>query len=131
MKRIDDILDNLKEVETAPYDEDAMTDLIMSRIDETEQKPSKPKVIRMAPRWLIVLRNVSSAAAIAIICLTAWNFTETTTSTSNIIQRQNYISDIIETGNEAPGILYAKYLQRKESRKNSFTQLIKNYHENN
>ena len=64
MERIDDILERLKGQMPQVPGADALTDSIMSAIEETEER--KPVAV---PMWLSVLRTVSSVAAVVLVAL--------------------------------------------------------------
>ena len=64
MERIDDMLERLKGQMPEIPGADALTDSIMSAIEETEER--KPVTV---PIWLSVLRTVSSVAAVVLVVL--------------------------------------------------------------
>ena len=64
MERIDDMLERLKGQMPQVPGADALTDSIMSAIEETEER--KPVTV---PMWLSVLRTVSSVAAVVLVAL--------------------------------------------------------------
>lgn len=64
MERIDDMLERLKGQMPQVPGADALTDRIMSAIEETEER--KPVTV---PMWLSVLRTVSSVAAVVLVAL--------------------------------------------------------------
>ena len=64
MERIDDMLERLKGQMPQVPGADALTDGIMSAIEETEER--KPVTV---PMWLSVLRTVSSVAAVVLVAL--------------------------------------------------------------
>ena len=64
MERIDDMLEHLKGQMPQVPGADALTDSIMSAIEETEER--KPVTV---PMWLSVLRTVSSVAAVVLVAL--------------------------------------------------------------
>ena len=64
MERIDDMLERLKGQMPQVPGADALTDSIMSAIEETEER--KPVAV---PMWLSVLRTVSSVAAVVLMVL--------------------------------------------------------------
>ena len=64
MERIDDMLERLKGQMPQVPGADALTDSIMSAIEETEER--KPVTV---PMWLSVLRTVSSVAAVVLMVL--------------------------------------------------------------
>lgn len=64
MERIDDMLERLKGQMPQVPGADALTDSIMSAIEETEER--KPVTV---PMWLSVLRTISSVAAVVLMLL--------------------------------------------------------------
>lgn len=64
MERIDDLMERLKGQMPEVPGADALTDSIMSAIEETEER--KPVTV---PMWLSVLRTVSSVAAVILMVL--------------------------------------------------------------
>lgn len=126
MKKIDDILQSLQTAQEPSLDEDTMLDTIMSRIDNLEEQPQSHKVIPMTTNWLVVLRNVSSIAAMLLIALLLHNNANESpvTFTLNVpTSSQQFSADA------TPGQIYAAYTERKEMLKHSYKQLIRQYNE--
>ncbi|MDO4462245.1 MAG: hypothetical protein Q4C30_07100 [Bacteroidia bacterium] len=127
MKKVDEIIDRLKDIDVVGFDEDAMVDAIMGRIEKQE---SEAKTIAIAPKWLEMLRGVSSAAAVVVLGLMVWGGGESATSDMKIYEKRDIDMSLHEVGEErAPGEIYASYLQRKEALKSSYRQLIRKYNE--
>ena len=78
MERIDDMLERLKGQMPQVPGADALTDSIMSAIEETEER--KPVAV---PMWLSVLRTVSSVAAVVLMLLYVQLESETTFQEEN------------------------------------------------
>ena len=64
MEKMDEITRRLASQQPLLSDADALTDSIMSAIEETEER--KPVTV---PMWLSVLRTVSSVAAVVLVAL--------------------------------------------------------------
>lgn len=126
MKKIDDILQSLQTAQEPSLDEDTMLDTIMSRIDNLEEQPQSHKVIPMTTNWLVVLRNVSSIAAMLLIALLLHNNANESpvTFTLNVLTSSQQFS-----ADATPGQIYAAYTERKEMLKHSYKQLIRQYNE--
>lgn len=126
MTKIDDILNGLQTAPSPALDDDAMLSSIMTRIDSLQQR--QPKVIPLATRWFIAIRNVSSIAAILLLVITISgnakdsSFRLTPNAPSST---QQFSADA------APGEIYAAYTQRKEMLKHSYKQLIRKCNEIN
>jgi len=138
-KNIDDILNGLQSQQPTLYNEDELTDMIMDNLPDIQLDPIEEKEKPLTessknleqvmgepqqkpPRILVLVRTISSVAAIWLVGLFAYTYMPETSNENAVAMQRNYE---ISNNTQLSGTLKVVYSNHFEKKSNSIYGQIK------